>query len=165
MEMDKIQGMEQKPKTGQGGLKKMGNSLLGGLIFGLTAGLVIVVMLSLFPRNGNVDTLNNHTETEAAEEKVSGKDGEKKADSQGSVPEGGDIQTAESTAESQTVVTDVTKVVDNVMPCVVSIFSTYVVDEDFWGYHYDYEAEGGGSGIIVGENETELLIVDRKSVV
>lgn len=165
MEMDKIQGMEQKPKTGQGGLKKMGNSLLGGLIFGLTAGLVIVVMLSLFPRNGNVDTLNNHAETETAEEKLSGKDGEKKEDSQGSVPEGGDIQTAESTAESQTVVTDVTKVVDNVMPCVVSIFSTYVIDEDFWGYHYDYEAEGGGSGIIVGENETELLIVTNNHVV
>lgn len=165
MEMDKTQGMEQKPKTGQGGLKKMGNSLLGGLIFGLTAGLVIVVMLSLFPRNGNVDTLNNHGETEAAEEKVSGKGGEKKADSQDSVPEGGDIRTAESTAESQTVVTDVTKVVDNVMPCVVSIFSTYVVDEDFWGYHYDYEAEGGGSGIIVGENETELLIVTNNHVV
>ncbi len=165
MEMDKIQGMEQKSKTDPGGLKKMGNSLLGGLIFGLTAGLVIVVMLSLFPRNGNVDTLNNHGETETAEEKLSGKDGEKKEDSQGSVPEGGDIQTAESTAESQTVVTDVTKVVDNVMPCVVSIFSTYVIDEDFWGYHYDYEAEGGGSGIIVGENETELLIVTNNHVV
>lgn len=165
MEMDKIQGMEQKSKTDAGGLKKMGNSLLGGLIFGLTAGLVIVVMLSLFPRNGNVDTLNNHAETETAEEKLSGKDGEKKEDSQGSVPEGGDIQTAESTAESQTVVTDVTKVVDNVMPCVVSIFSTYVIDEDFWGYHYDYEAEGGGSGIIVGENETELLIVTNNHVV
>lgn len=165
MEMDKIQGMEQKSKTDPGGLKKMGNSFLGGLIFGLTAGLVIVVMLSLFPRNGNVDTLNNHAETETAEEKLSGKDGEKKEDSQGSVPESGDIQTAESTAESQTVVTDVTKVVDNVMPCVVSIFSTYVIDEDFWGYHYDYEAEGGGSGIIVGENETELLIVTNNHVV
>ena len=114
MEMDKIQGMEQKSKTDPGGLKKMGNSLLG-LIFGLTAGLVIVVMLSLFPRNGNVDTLNNHAETETAEEKLSGKDGEKKEDSQGSVPEGGDIQTAESTAESQTVVTDVTKVVAIIM--------------------------------------------------
>lgn len=165
MEMDKVQGTEQKSDPGK--LKKMGNSLLCGLIFGLTAGLMMVVILSIFPRNGTENTKTASTGVETvSEEKAGGKGGEKKESSQNaSTAEGGDIKTADSTAESQTVVTDVTKVVDNVMPCVVSIFSTYIIDEDFWGYHYDYEAEGGGSGIIVGENETELLIVTNNHVV
>lgn len=49
MEMDRVQ--EPEHKNDSGGLKKMGNSLLCGLIFGLTAGLMIVVILSLFPRS------------------------------------------------------------------------------------------------------------------
>ncbi|MBQ8527289.1 MAG: trypsin-like peptidase domain-containing protein [Lachnospiraceae bacterium] len=63
------------------------------------------------------------------------------------------------------VVTDVTKVVDSVMPSVVSIFGTYMITEDFWGYRFQQEDEGSGSGIIVGENEEELLIVTNHHVV
>ena len=166
MEMDRVQ--EPEHKNDSGGLKKMGNSLLCGLIFGLTAGLMIVVILSLFPRSGEGDPGNAAAGTEmlAADKEEEEKGGEKEEKSAENPGENdGDIKAAESTAESQTVVTDVTEVVDNVMPCVVSIFSTYVINEDFWGYHYDYEAEGGGSGIIMGENETELLIVTNNHVV
>lgn len=166
MEMGRIQ--EPKQENDSGRLKKMGSSLLGGLIFGLTAGLMMVVILSVFPGSGNgkQEKPAAVVETSAADKEAKEKGGEKEEESDVDLPkDDGDIKAAENTPERQTVVTDVTEVVDNVMPCVVSIFSTYVIKEDFWGYHYDYETEGGGSGIIVGENETELLIVTNNHVV
>nr|MBQ8253007.1 trypsin-like peptidase domain-containing protein [Lachnospiraceae bacterium] len=51
------------------------------------------------------------------------------------------------------------------MPSVVSIYGTYMVTGDFWGYQFQQEDEGSGSGIIVGENEEELLIVTNNHVV
>lgn len=151
MEEYEVQKRENKGESGK--LKKMGSSLAGGIIFGLAAGLIIVVILSVFPQNVNMaDSQKAASAIEAENEDQT-------------VKEDRDIKVAERTAESQTVVTDVTQVVDNVMPCVVSIFSTYVIEDDFWGYHYDYETEGGGSGIIVGENETELLIATNNHVV
>lgn len=170
--MENYEAPRPEGTDGFGRLKKMGNSLLGGIIFGLSAGMIIVVMMSMFSQKGNgfeptdqAEQTSILEEAEKAGEKEE-KPGEK---DEGSDPyvqtENGDIKTAESTTENQTVVTDVTKVVEHVMPCVVSIFGTYVVEEDFWGYHYDYETEGGGSGIIVGENETELLIVTNNHVV
>lgn len=166
MEMNRIQGPEQKKDSGR--LKKMGSSLLCGLIFGLTAGLMMVVILSVFPGSGdrNQEKTSVAVEMPAADKEVEEKGGEKEEKSDIDLPQNdGDIKAVENTSEIQTVVTDVTEVVDNVMPCVVSIFSTYVIKEDFWGYRYDYETEGGGSGIIVGENETELLIVTNNHVV
>lgn len=164
MEVDRIQEPKQKKDSGR--LKKMGNSLLCGLIFGLMAGLMMVVILSVFPGRGNQEKTAAFMETPATDKEAKEKGGEKEEKYDEDLPENdGDIKVAENTPERQTVVTDVTEVVDNVMPCVVSIFSTYVIKEDFWGYHYDYETEGGGSGIIVGENETELLIVTNNHVV
>ena len=140
-------------KDGKRLLKNLGSCLLGGLLFGVAAGLVMVVILSIFPSGesgGYEQTAAILEEENAAKEPDTGAD---------------NIKIADATDESQTIVTDVTTVVDHVMPCVVSIFSTYVIEEDFWGYHYDYETEGGGSGIIVGENGTELFIVTNNHVV
>ena len=71
----------------------------------------------------------------------------------------------QSGQEALTVVTDVTRVVDNVMPAVVSIFGTYEVTESYWGFEMQREEDGSGSGIIVGENDEELLIVTNNHVV
>lgn len=141
-------------KDGKRLLKNLGSCLLGGLLFGVAAGLVMVVILSIFPsgESGGYE----QTAVILEEEENAAKEPDTGADN---------IKIADATDESQTIVTDVTTVVDHVMPCVVSIFSTYVIEEDFWGYHYDYETEGGGSGIIVGENGTELLIVTNNHVV
>lgn len=141
-------------KDGKRLLKNLGSCLLGGLLFGVAAGLVMVVILSIFPSEES----GGYEQTAAIleEEKNDAKEPDVGADN---------IKLADATDESQTIVTDVTTVVDHVMPCIVSIFSTYVIEEDFWGYHYDYETEGGGSGIIVGENGTELLIVTNNHVV
>lgn len=168
MEEYEVQKKENKGETEQ--LKKMGGNLLGGIIFGLAAGLIIVVILSVFPQNVNKadsqETAPTAQTVETENVTAGPDDTQVEAEEQNqTAQEENDIRTAERTAESQTVVTDVTQVVDNVMPCVVSIFSTYVIEDDFWGYHYDYETEGGGSGIIVGENETELLIATNNHVV
>ena len=63
------------------------------------------------------------------------------------------------------VVSDVTQVVEEVMPSVVSITNTSLVTESFWGQSYQTEMPTSGSGIIVGENESELLIVTNHHVI
>ena len=71
----------------------------------------------------------------------------------------------ESTQVVTAVVTDVTNVVDAVMPSVVSITNTSVVTQSFWGQQFQSENQSSGSGIIVGENDTELLIVTNNHVI
>ncbi len=61
--------------------------------------------------------------------------------------------------------TDVTEVVEKTMPSIVTITSTYKETYNWFGEEYDQENEGGGSGIIVGENDTELLIATNNHVV
>ena len=147
--------------------KIMGN-IFSGILFGCFAGLAIVVILYLFPTdNGKqeIDREPSQAVTESAEEKQQEEASETVADA---AP--GEIETTE-TADSElesselAVVTDVTKVVDAVMPSVVSIYGTYMVTGDFWGYQFRQEDEGSGSGIIVGENDEELLIVTNNHVV
>ena len=61
--------------------------------------------------------------------------------------------------------TDVTNVVEEVMPSVVSITNTSVITQSFWGQQFQSENQSSGSGIIVGENDTELLIVTNNHVI
>lgn len=70
-----------------------------------------------------------------------------------------------STQTITTVVTDVTEVVENVMPSVVSITNIYTETTSFWGQSFSSEAQSSGSGIIIGENDSELLIVSNYHVV
>lgn len=156
--------MEQEKKNGQG-LKKIGISFVSAVVFGLTAGMIMVVIFSIFPQSSNLTT-EKEIEDEVVSEKETTEETEPVSEKEPiSISGNSGIQIAESTRSDQMVVTDVTEVVDNVMPCVVSIFGTYVISENLWGYRYDYEAEGGGSGIIIGENDTELLIVTNNHVV
>ena len=65
----------------------------------------------------------------------------------------------------KTTVTDVTEVVKDAMPAVVSVNGRYVEKMTFWGQEYSQEGVGSGSGIIVGQNDTELLLVTNYHVV
>ena len=71
----------------------------------------------------------------------------------------------ESTQTVTAVVTDVTNVVEEVMPSVVSITNTSVITQSFWGQQFQSENQSSGSGIIVGENDTELLVVTNNHVI
>lgn len=72
------------------------------------------------------------------------------------------------TATSNSVYTpviDVSNVVDKVMPSVVSITNSYTAVTNFWGQQYSEQVEGSGSGIIIGENDSELLIATNNHVI
>lgn len=63
-------------------------------------------------------------------------------------------------------VTDVSAVVNKVMPSVVSITNTFIeTKQDFFGQVLQSEQQSGGSGIIVGKSDTELLIATNNHVV
>lgn len=63
------------------------------------------------------------------------------------------------------VVSDVSEVVSAVMPAVVSINNTYTETMSYFGQAMTSEAVASGSGIIVGKNDTELLIVTNYHVI
>ena len=68
--------------------------------------------------------------------------------------------------------TDVSQVVEEAMPAVVAVASTAVYQMPDFGFGWffgggsqSYEVPSSGSGIIIGENDTELLIVTNNHVV
>ena len=81
----------------------------------------------------------------------------------------GQVAVASEIAQQQSasaVVTDVTQVVEAVMPACVSITNNFTQTvQDFWGQTYSQDETASGSGIIIGENEQELLIVTNNHVV
>lgn len=61
---------------------------------------------------------------------------------------------------------DVSGVVKEVMPAMVSIINSYTsTGYSIWGQTYSTPSEASGSGIIVGETDDELLIVSNNHVV
>lgn len=78
----------------------------------------------------------------------------------------GDISALSAKLSKDQVVTDVSDVVENVMPSIVAINSSGVYTEyDFWGRKYNRPIEGSGSGIIIGQNGSEILIVTNNHVI
>lgn len=77
--------------------------------------------------------------------------------------------TIAATPLSQTGATDasevVVAVVEQTMPSMVSIQARYTTTSYFFGRPYVEEAEGGGSGIIVGSNDNDLLIATNYHVI
>lgn len=71
-----------------------------------------------------------------------------------------------ATTQTTTTVTDVSSVVEAVMPSVVSIINkATVTQQGMFGQSQTYESEGSGSGIIIGQNDTEMLIVTNNHVI
>ena len=60
---------------------------------------------------------------------------------------------------------DISDMVDEVMPSMVSIVNEYVERISYFGQVIEQEGSSSGSGIIVGENETELLIATNYHVI
>lgn len=63
-------------------------------------------------------------------------------------------------------VTDVSAIAEAAMPSIVAINDTMTIQQsDIFGFQKTYEAQSSGSGIIVGKNDTELLIATNNHVV
>jgi serine protease Do len=75
------------------------------------------------------------------------------------------IQTTTTSGESLAVVTDVTAVVAEVMPAMVMIRNNFTASANYFGYSTSEEATASGSGFIVGENDTELLVATNYHVI
>jgi serine protease Do len=61
--------------------------------------------------------------------------------------------------------TDLTQLVKNSMPSMVSITSTITTNYSYFGQKFSEDEEGSGSGIIVGMNNKELLIATNNHVI
>ena len=76
------------------------------------------------------------------------------------------VDSTSLTRTSSTVTSDVSEVVNSVMPSVVSITNMSVQQvQSFFGGTSSQEVQSSGSGIIVGQNDTELLIATNNHVV
>lgn len=74
-------------------------------------------------------------------------------------------ETKEATTTS-VVLEDVSPIVEAAMPSVVAINNTTLYQSSTWfGQTQTYEVPSSGSGIIIGENDTELLIVTNNHVI
>ena len=76
------------------------------------------------------------------------------------------VDSTSLTRTSSTVTSDVSEVVNSVMPSVVSITNMSVQQvQSFFGGTSSQEVQSSGSGIIVAQNDTELLIATNNHVV
>lgn len=149
------QPQSQPPKKKKGGFKKVLAAIGLGICFGLCAGLSFYAVNRL---TGNAEAPSQTTviadvgETASSIEKEVGKAEEVKTVST-------DLK------ETSASVSDVSEVVDQVMPAMVSIVNTYTENISYFGQNYSQEESASGSGIIVGQNDSELLIVTNYHVI
>lgn len=134
---------DTKKKKKKGGFGKKATKFVAvavafGLIAGLTFQGVNRVSNSFFPTNETASTENVKVTTPLS-------------------------STDQSVGTSTS--TDLTKLVENTMPSIVSITSTMTQDYSYFGQAYSQEYDGSGSGIIVGQSEDEILIVTNNHVV
>ncbi len=150
---------EKRNHGNSGTGKKLLVGICCGLLFGLFAGLgfqaIDLAADIIGVRAGRAQVQEDSVtekETQAVEEESGVKE----------TPEETKVNSSQSV---QTTVTDVTQVVKDVMPSVVSVNGKYIERMTFWGQEFSQEGIGSGSGIIVGKNDTELLLVTNFHVV
>lgn len=143
-------GKEPKRK-GKGVFRKVMMSVSMGLLFGLFAGVGFYAVhegTAQLSSNSNV-TVGSQTGDAVAEDNTSGSG----------------IQLT-STNSVTVVDSDISSVVEEVMPAMVSIVNNYTeTGTNIFGQTYSQPLTSGGSGIIVAESEEELLIVTNYHVV
>ena len=149
----------EKKKTAHGGyLKKALICVSLGLVFGIFAGLGwygVQSVTGMIGRNAEQESiLQEETDVETVSREVVNELGEASGIPQSSIQ-----------GSVVTVVSDVSDVVEEVMPAIVSIENHYTERISYWGQSFSQEADASGSGIIVGQNDTELLIVTNYHVI
>ncbi len=134
-----VKAEKQKKPMSMG--KKWAVLVAMAVVFGLIAGSI---MYGINAAGSRVQAAKNIEETETVSDNTAS-DSENSSDGE------------------NTAVEEVTK---NAMPSVVTI-STMSVEEmrSFFGGTQQYEVEGAGTGVIVGENDSELLIATNNHVV
>lgn len=163
MQMNQKKPKEKKTHKGGGYLKKALLAVSLGLFFGLFAGLGLYIVESAAGMLDGDDTLaiESSADTEAAE--VLAEAGTLETDTAANK-----VQTSAGIQQTETVtavVTDASEVASKVMPSIVAINNHYTETMSYFGQSFTNEEEASGSGIIVGQNDTELLIVTNYHVI
>ena len=153
--LKKTEGKDTPPSFG----KKAGNTITLAVIFGLVAGLVfqaVNVVSDKYFKKDTTQTSVGTAETLASGTSTDGTDA-------GTMASG---QTTSSATEIANEKGPVAGVAQAAMPAVVAITSVSMQEiRSFFGYGMEYPSTGSGSGIIVGENDDELLIATNNHVV
>ena len=139
----------KKSRTPMGTGKKWMMNVAMALVFGLIAGTVFYgVNAAGKAMNGSAQTAENTVAPITI----------------ASTDTAGDIETTPASSSAGT--GTVASVAENAMPSLVTI-STMTVEEmrDFFGSTQSYQVSGAGTGVIVGQNDTELLIATNNHVV
>lgn len=150
-----------KTKSGNGFLyyfKRGAIIAVGALIFGAFAGLSFNWVTEYKEKD------KQDVSIETTEEYISQEITENVTDESTSEPTIEPVATLDGSSVTSGM--DVSEIAEAVMPSTVSINIKSVEEYgSYWGPSYEYESEGSGSGIIIGENDTELLIVTNNHVV
>ena len=165
-----------RSQAGAGTGRKWATVVAMALVFGLVAGTVTYGVNAIANRIHPIETTADNSSSGTADSgnKGSGsKDsgsGNSGKDTISSTTEGtGSSDTSSSSASSGasgTAEGTVADVAANCMPSLVTI-STMSVEEmqSFFGGSQKYQVQGAGSGVIIGQNDTELLIATNNHVV
>lgn len=159
-----------KPKKRRSFLQKASLFLVSAILFGAVAGGVFVGVQALndhFSDHGE-DTqkvLEGKSETDALPQDGTG---EYKLDTTGTV--NGDTETDETGESGNVTAVDVSDIVESVMPSVVAIncYTQNSYTNPFFGGSSGDSSlvlAGSGSGIIIGQNDTEVLVVTNNHVI
>ena len=109
----------------------------------------------------------NHGDGNSSDNKQLIQEGTANTDNEvkGSASENSESTIVSTNAVTGTTVNDVSGVVEEVMPSIVSINSTITETSSFFGQPYSQEAKSAGSGIIIGQMDQTLLIATNNHVV
>ena len=123
--------------------KKIAALVMSGILFGCVAGGTMV----------GVNALSNRLlPGETAQETIGQVSQETQADA--------------GTKTQASIGNDVSSIVEKAMPSVVAINNKMIYTQDNWLFgQQQYEVPSSGSGIIAGQNDTELLIITNNHVV
>lgn len=150
--------MEEK-KNKKGVAKKIVSLVLCGVLFGFSACVAFYGFGMLGKNTGLFDTRNSgdrETKYIVRNESLA-----KHSKEVGNVDRSGDSTIFVNSVDVPVVTTDVTKVVEEKMPSIVSIKNNY----ESSNFYYTTNQSSSGSGIIVGENDSELLIATNYHVI
>lgn len=163
------QESEKKKRRKKSGGRKLASTISLAVVFGLVAGVVFQGVNFLAAQYMGTTTADAEPQIETAQLAVSASSDDAASEGTDS-SENGTADAAQSVSAQTGSVSDVAKAA---MPTVVAITSVSIQEIPNYfrafGFEYgdtqQYSSEGSGSGIIVGENDDELLIATNNHVV
>ena len=147
----------KKPKKSKGFGKKIASVICLGLVFGVAAGAAFSVPAYLTTREMNQTKL----ELQQMQAELTGN----ATPGQSSLSTTADSLSTSKTAYNATNTSDVAAIAESCLPSVVSITNKGLTEVRTMFGTYQQDTESSGSGIIIGENDTELLIVTNYHVI